>query len=1006
MAYIRDIAVTEYTSASASWVPEMPVHEPGDLLLAFLAKDATAAFTAHTGWTTITQQASAGAYGRSIRRTAASSSESLTVTLSSTTGVAVVVSVADVMSGSEINASAVSTSDDASVPYATPALTTTGGPCLVFFFLAGDGGIAPTAAAPAVNLYNGDAANGSLGLAYTYKQTPGAVIQPNFFGRANDDTRTHVIAVRSAAGAKVPPYADPDVTVLQTLRMLPGPATTQSDTWPTSGPVPLAIGQDCAVAFSYEALTTSYTDVTASANTATNTFAIGRLIDDILYIGSNNVIDSMAFLTGVPATVGAVIWEIWNGTTWIASGGAYAYTGGGGAFAVSNAAKAAQRRTTVNGSASLYFIRGRITTGITATTTLTHVRVNGAIRTQQAGGASADDGFNPYMDALSVAYASASSTIFAGPTLTLSSTWGWNQIDPGIVLIGHKSTTPREYAVDMAMAYPPGYASAGAQVTFIDTSNRAVSYVVAARGAKDVAEVGYNVAAFSPAFGGIPWGGIDMATFSMSAIKSIGFTTKGIIGSVSITWAMIMFGAVIGIAGGTAAAPLSFDDIVFVLNRSAAMMPLCAVSGSAGLMRLPLQFGGGSPVFTEVKYATFQFPHAYDGVDYFSWNVPEYEAGVHFAPSSTDVLHFKSCSFTSESPYHWTWDADTDPGTDIDFSGTAVVNAGVELAPITYENMVFRYCPTFNQNGATLVHCAVQDTTVSSDSLADMALIENCSFTSSGIGHAIEVAVDNLVSNSTFDSATGWSLQTGHTVTGGVLQVDVAAYINADTTVSVVAGHKYAAVFEITAYTSGSIRPQLVGGTNVLGDWRSSVGTHVSTLTAETGNITFRLQGGGSGAVLSVDNVRLYDVTDLNFAGNKFHGYAADDGDTGNEAIFIDAGELVPITINITGGGDTPSIRTAGATVVVNNAVILTLTGLVSGSDIVVLSAGTATERVNVDANPATTYAFSYAYVAGDYVDICVYKAGYVPTFVRGFLLTNEDSTLPVTQVLDRNYLD
>jgi hypothetical protein len=44
---------------------------------------------------------------------------------------------------------------------------------------------------------------------------------------------------------------------------------------------------------------------------------------------------------------------------------------------------------------------------------------------------------------------------------------------------------------------------------------------------------------------------------------------------------------------------------------------------------------------------------------------------------------------------------------------------------------------------------------------------------------------------------------------------------------------------------------------------------------------------------------------------------------------------------------------------------VLTLTGLVAGSDIVVLDAGTTTERVNVDANAGTTYAFSYGYFAG-----------------------------------------
>ena len=50
MAAIRDFAVTEYIAASANWIPEMPVHETGDVLVAFLAKDSTTGWSTSTGW--------------------------------------------------------------------------------------------------------------------------------------------------------------------------------------------------------------------------------------------------------------------------------------------------------------------------------------------------------------------------------------------------------------------------------------------------------------------------------------------------------------------------------------------------------------------------------------------------------------------------------------------------------------------------------------------------------------------------------------------------------------------------------------------------------------------------------------------------------------------------------------------------------------------------------------------------------------------------------------------
>jgi hypothetical protein len=81
----------------------------------------------------------------------------------------------------------------------------------------------------------------------------------------------------------------------------------------------------------------------------------------------------------------------------------------------------------------------------------------------------------------------------------------------------------------------------------------------------------------------------------------------------------------------------------------------------------------------------------------------------------------------------------------------------------------------------------------------------------------------------------------------------------------------------------------------------------------------------------------------------------------------------------------------------------LTLTGLQSGSDIVILNAGTATERVNVDAHGGTTYSFVYQ-VTGN-IDIGVFKAGFVPFYIRDYALSESDSSLPISQIADRNYI-
>lgn len=144
-------------------------------------------------------------------------------------------------------------------------------------------------------------------------------------------------------------------------------------------------------------------------------------------------------------------------------------------------------------------------------------------------------------------------------------------------------------------------------------------------------------------------------------------------------------------------------------------------------------------------------------------------------------------------------------------------------------------------------------------------------------------------------------------------------------------------------------------------------------------------------------------AADITLSGNKFSGYATSDGSTGNEAIYVNIASG-SMTISISGGGDTPSIRTAGATVTVSNSKTLTLTGLVSGSDIVIRTANTNTVILSVDAHGSTSYGYSYAYVAGTYVNIFVAKAGYVPYTVWNYLLGSSDASLPISQVVDRAY--
>jgi hypothetical protein len=154
----------------------------------------------------------------------------------------------------------------------------------------------------------------------------------------------------------------------------------------------------------------------------------------------------------------------------------------------------------------------------------------------------------------------------------------------------------------------------------------------------------------------------------------------------------------------------------------------------------------------------------------------------------------------------------------------------------------------------------------------------------------------------------------------------------------------------------------------------------------------------GSGHAIEITATGTYTLNSLTFSG-----FAASNGSTGNETVYVNVASG-SVTINT---DSAISVRTAGATVtVVAGQKTLTLTGIVSGSDVVILTAGTDTVLSSNDGatNAVTSFAYSYTYSSGVFVDVAVYKAGYVPFIIRNYELQNANASLPIAQVVDRNY--
>jgi hypothetical protein len=137
------------------------------------------------------------------------------------------------------------------------------------------------------------------------------------------------------------------------------------------------------------------------------------------------------------------------------------------------------------------------------------------------------------------------------------------------------------------------------------------------------------------------------------------------------------------------------------------------------------------------------------------------------------------------------------------------------------------------------------------------------------------------------------------------------------------------------------------------------------------------------------------------FVGNVFSGYAASNGSTGNEAIFNNSGGAV--TLNVS-GASAPSVRNgSGASTTVNANVTVTLTGLKNPSEVRVFAAGTTTELADTGAESVTDGDHAFSVGSGVAVDIAILSLGYQNLRILNYSTTS-NATVPVSQVLDRQY--
>lgn len=166
-------------------------------------------------------------------------------------------------------------------------------------------------------------------------------------------------------------------------------ATTSAHGLATGWAMQVAALGDTAVSKAWQVSSGgTFVDITTALNNATandaQPFATGG-IGDYFAVGYTNNYAPLKLQIGTAGTVGVVTWEYWNGTAWTALTGVTdnttSFKAAAGTYTVVFTVPADWAPTVLNGSASLYYVRARVTTGFTVNPLLTQGWVDGTLPT-------------------------------------------------------------------------------------------------------------------------------------------------------------------------------------------------------------------------------------------------------------------------------------------------------------------------------------------------------------------------------------------------------------------------------------------------------------------------------------------------------------------------------------------------------------------------------------------------------------------------------------------------
>lgn len=803
--------------------------------------------------------------------------------------------------------STIRSADDSTEPFAGVAITPAAN-SLVLTFLTTDGAIGPICQPGPINVIGFDTGADSIGVAYTYRKPSSAYAARDWFsGVSNDNTMAVSISFTDDASEDVVNgYLDDDTVA--TMFLPGGIGAKNSWTWDvtTAYGVTLFGQRDQTQAWSNDGAAT-WVDETTDVNdvgTADVTLQ-GTGVGNAWYFSYTAPFDGMAIAISTAQSAGTLVWEYWNGSTWatLTVSGVFTATGN---VKFTWTRPSAWAATTVNGSGgSNYYVRVRVSSGLTTAPILSTAYIGGIISgTFDAPAAVADAHLNPYSNATNTTGAQSTALSFVGMSVDRSVD---ADMSNGLFYFFHKAVAGRDYLVDPCKMIQPVDGSVidrrgGIIAILVDGNTNYEGYVFHAKGVTSSNPFDWNTAVIdlngTPAYRFLSKGSLNKA-----AVRAVYFVVQPEFGACQFQICNVMTCSLIVVAGGGqftgGANPILFDEFVRVVNNGMSYSQMIKKLGKTGFVYAPIQYGGGDTLNIDLTGVTMQLPNPYSTTE-MSYNGADDKLNqIFFGQTSADRFTLVNSIWNTGQPHQWGFHASHAAATVVDCTGAKVLGPWNVLLRANASGHVDGI--TFGEpgNGLTsldLNSCAIDsgtfiDSLVVADSPADAADLTNCAFIkTAGTRHGIEII--------------------------------------------------------------------------------------------------------GAAADFSLD-------------GNTFTGFAGTDGSTGNEAIYVNIATGT-VNISITGGGSTPSIRTAGATVNVINTVPVTLTGLKDDTEVRVLDnttgdflAGTETATDGTTDNRSFTFSLTAALT----VDIAIFNVTYIlppNNRIENFVIPGSATSIPISQVVDR----